>query len=124
MAKKTPPCPVYPKWTTAAYWSFVRSGLRAKFTRWPPKYEVIKAAKREMKVKVGNQRFEYQCAVCSGWFKQKETECDHIIECGSLRCHADLAGFVERLFCSQEHLQVVCKPCHKAKTKAAREKDK
>jgi 5-methylcytosine-specific restriction endonuclease McrA len=110
---------VYPKWTTAAYWSFVRSGLRAKFTRWPPKYEVIKAAKREMKVKVGNQRFEYQCALCKGWFKQKETEVDHLIACGNL--DLDPAGFIERLFCSQEHLQLVCKPCHKAKTKADRE---
>jgi 5-methylcytosine-specific restriction endonuclease McrA len=120
VAKRTPPCPVYPKWTTAAYWSFVRSGLRAKFTRWPPKYEVIRAAKRELKVKVGNQKFEYQCAECLDWFKQKETEVDHIVACGSLKTFSDLAGFVERMFCSQEHLQVVCKVCHKAKTAADR----
>ena len=73
-----------------------------------------------MKVKVGNQKFEYNCAMCDGWFKMKEVEVDHIIPCGSLKDFGDLAGFVERMFCSQEHLRIVCKPCHKAHTKAER----
>jgi len=122
MGKQTPPCPVYPAWTTAAFWSYIRAGLRAKFMRWPPKYKAYAAAKRDVKVKKGNQKFEYQCALCSSWFKMKEVEVDHIIPCGSLKAFSDLAGFVERMFCSQEHLRILCKVCHKAHTKAEREK--
>ena len=46
MARKTPPFLAYPEWTTAKFWGFVRSGLREKFNRWPPKYNVIKKAGR------------------------------------------------------------------------------
>ncbi|MEK0325809.1 MAG: HNH endonuclease signature motif containing protein [Nitrosopumilus sp.] len=120
MGKKTPPFPVYPTWTTAKFWSFIRSGLRAKFSRWPPKYAVYAAAKRDILVKKGNQRFEYQCALCDRWFGMKEVEVDHIIPCGSLRNYKDLGAFVKRLFCSQEHLRLLCKPCHKTRTKEER----
>ncbi len=122
MGIKTPPCPVYPKWTTAAFWSYIRAGLRAKFMRWPPKYLAYAAAKRNIKVKRGNQKFEYHCAMCKKWFKMREVEVDHIVPCGSLKGFTDLAGFVERMFCSQEHLRIVCKGCHKAHTKAERVK--
>jgi 5-methylcytosine-specific restriction endonuclease McrA len=42
---------------------------------------------------------------------------DHIHPAGSLNCAADLPGFVERLFCEQDNLQVLCESCHDEKTK-------
>ena len=36
---------------------------------------------------------------------------------GSLNCKEDLAGFVERLFCELDNLQVLCEKCHDVKTK-------
>jgi 5-methylcytosine-specific restriction endonuclease McrA len=45
---------------------------------------------------------------------------DHIIPAGTLTCSSDLAGFIERLFCEQENLQVLCERCHDAKTKLER----
>ncbi len=90
--------------------------------RWPPKYKAYAKARRNVLTKVGNQKYEYQCALCSNWFKMKEVEVDHIIPCGSLKDFSDLAGFVKRMFCSQEHLRIVCKPCHKAHTKKERAK--
>ena len=119
MRKRTPPCPMYPRWTTSVFWSFIRSGLRAKFTRWPPKYELYNDDRRTV---VGQRhKYEYQCAVCLEWFKMKEVEVDHIVKCGSLKKYEDLHGFVERLFVPKNKLQLICKPCHKAKTKLDRE---
>jgi hypothetical protein len=39
-----------------------------------------------------------------------------MVPAGSLNCAADLPGFVERLFCEKEHLQVLCESCHNKKT--------
>lgn len=114
MPKKTPPWPDYPKWTTSRFWSFIRSGFRSKFSRWPPKYECIEDAKRV--VHGQRHKYEYQCAECKGWFKNKDVEVDHIEPVGSLKGYDDLVGFVQRMFVSKEGLRVVCKPCHKAKT--------
>jgi len=108
-------------WSDAQYWGFIRAGLRAKFTRYPPKWVVLSEAKR---VAQNNPRakWEYLCTSCFCWYLQKDVTVDHIVPCGSLRSYADLAGFVERLFCPAEGLQVLCKPCHLLKTKADKEK--
>jgi 5-methylcytosine-specific restriction endonuclease McrA len=100
--------------TEAGFWSFIRSGLRSKSQRWPPKYAAKAAAKKSVTGK--RHRFEYQCAKCTKWFKDKEVEVNHIIPCGTLKSFDDLPVFVERLFCEQEHLEVICKPCHKLET--------
>ena len=118
MGKKTPPYPEYPAWTTARFWSFLRSTLRKAFTRWPPKYEVLAEAKRNKpKNKQGRHKYEYQCAKCKKWYVQSQVEVDHIIPCGSLKDYCDLPGFVERMFTGIENLQVLCKPCHRKKGK-------
>jgi 5-methylcytosine-specific restriction endonuclease McrA len=41
---------------------------------------------------------------------------DHVLPAGSLNCADDLPGFVERLFCEQDNLQILCTDCHNAKT--------
>jgi len=120
---RTPPFPSYSEWSTSKFFSFIRSALRKAFTRWPPKYHVLALAKSNVpKNRGGRQRFEYECAICHGKFPQKIVEVDHIIPCGSLKSFDDLAGFVERMFCSINHLRVVCKPCHKAVTAKERAK--
>lgn len=65
-------------------------------------------------------KYEYQCNECKGWFPDKQINVDHIIPAGTLTCSADLAGFIERLFCEQDNLQVLCTGCHDAKTKSER----
>ena len=47
-------------------------------------------------------------------------EVDHIEACGSLKGPEDLAGFVTRLFCEADNLRVLCRPCHKKITEAAK----
>jgi hypothetical protein len=102
-------------WTKAQYFSFIRSTLRRAFTRYPVKFKVLAAAARA--VTGQRHKTEYQCAVCEEWFKQSEVEVDHYPHaCGSLKEYTDLPQFVERLFCEETNLRVICKPCHKEHT--------
>jgi 5-methylcytosine-specific restriction endonuclease McrA len=128
---RTPPYPAHPEWTTSRFWSFIRGALRAKFRSWPEKYKAKAAASEACRTgtyKTGRHAGEpkyttyYKCAVCEEHFRDKDIEVDHMIQAGSLKCKEDLAGFVDRMFCSAEHLQVVCKPCHKIKTAEERKK--
>ena len=103
--------------TEAAYWGMIRSGLRRTFRYWKPiqqcKFENRKAYTGPNK----RQKWVYTCEHCLGEFKEKEIQVDHIIPTGSLKCYSDLPGFVERLS-SETGYQILCKPCHKEKTKA------
>lgn len=120
MATKTPPLKQWPEWSEAKYWAFLRSGLRAKWSRWPPKYAVLAAAKRKYDGPNKRQKFEYQCAECGGWFPQKGVSVDHRVPVGALRSLDDLPGFVERLFVGVEGLQVLCDADHQVKTNKER----
>ena len=114
---------MYPDWSEAKFWSFVRSGLRSKANRWPPKFDVLAEAKRVYTGENKRQKYEYLCALCNNYHPQKNIEVDHIVPCGSLSSYEDLPGFVERLFCAKEGLRVVCKDCHKGVTNAQRTKE-
>jgi 5-methylcytosine-specific restriction endonuclease McrA len=103
--------------TESAFWSFIRSALRQKSRWWKPITECKMKARRAYKGPSKRQKFEYQCNSCKAWFPEKQINVDHIKPAGSLNCAADLAGFVERLFCEQDNLQVLCESCHNEKTK-------
>jgi 5-methylcytosine-specific restriction endonuclease McrA len=108
--------------TDSAFWSFIRSALRQKSRWWKPITECKMKARRAYKGPLKRQKFEYQCNNCKDWFPEKKINVDHIIGAGSLNCSADLPGFVERLFCEQDNLQVLCTECHDKKTKLEKEK--
>ncbi len=103
--------------TESAFWSFIRSALRQKSRWWKPITECKLKAKRTYKGTNKRQKFEYQCATCKNWFPEKQINVDHIKPAGSLNCAQDLPGFVERLFCEIDNLQVLCEKCHDVKTK-------
>lgn len=100
-------------WTEARYWGFIRSGLRRMWMRWPAQYAVRRAAARPYAGPNKRQQWEFLCAHCKEWVMGKETNVHHKTPCGTLKCFADLAGFVERLFCEPHELELVCKRCHK-----------
>ena len=103
--------------TESAFWSFIRSALRQKSRWWKPITQTKMAARRAYKGPNKKQRFEYQCAECLNYFPDKKVNVDHKIPAGTLRCADDLPGFVERLFCEADNLQVLCSACHDVKTK-------
>ena len=108
-------------WTKARYFQFIRSALRQAFMRYPVKQQVKQANRRAVTGK--RHKFEYLCAGCGEWFKDKEVEVDHKIPAGSLNDFSDLPGFVERLYCEPEDMQILCKnKCHKEKTAQERKK--
>jgi 5-methylcytosine-specific restriction endonuclease McrA len=102
--------------TESAFWSFIRSGLRQKSRWWKPITQCKLNAKRAYKGVNKRQKFEYQCNDCKNWFADKNINVDHIQPAGSLNCANDLPGFVERLFCEVDNLQVLCSGCHNVKT--------
>ena len=102
--------------TESAFWSFIRSALRQKSRWWKP-ISIAKASARRPYTGVNKrQKFEYQCNHCKKWFPEKKVNVDHITPAGTLTCAADLPGFVERLFCEVDGLQVLCESCHTIKT--------
>lgn len=111
-------------WTEAAFWGFLRSGLRRMSTRWPPLSNVLKVHRRPYDGPNTQQKWEYQCALCGEWFPQAVTrngkrkpmiEVDHIDPCGTLKSFADLAVFAERLFCEIDKLRVTCVACNQSR---------
>lgn len=103
--------------TESAFWSFIRSTLRQKSRWWKPVSLAREKAKRKYEGPNKRQKYEYQCNVCKNWYPAKEINVDHIVPAGNLRCSEDLPGFVERLFCEIDNLQVLCINCHDIKSK-------
>ncbi len=102
--------------TESAFWSFIRSNLRRASRFWKPVLQCKQDARRKYNGVNKRQKWEYQCAECKGWFNDKEVKVDHKTECGSLKSAQDLPGFVERLFCEVDGLQVLCDVDHDRKT--------
>jgi 5-methylcytosine-specific restriction endonuclease McrA len=100
-------------WTEAKYWGYIRGALRQAFLRYP----VRGAAKRRQARRVGGRHSKYECEGCGELFDSKDVQVDHIVACGTLRAYDDLPGFVQRLFCEADGLQVLCTTCHQTKTK-------
>lgn len=119
--KRTPPFPAYPEWSQARFYGFLRSALRLAYNKWPPKYQVLKEARRPYEGEDKRTKWEYKCNGCQDYFKSKEVSVDHIIPAGSLRCPEEISGFVDRLFVGVDGLQVLCKECHHTKTQKERQ---
>lgn len=117
---RTPPWPAYPKWSTAAWWGFIRGKLRNAHQRWPPANEALLKARRKSESTNKKLKWEFECSECHGWFPQTKVERDHVIPCGPLQSFDDLPRFVERMFCDVEGYAILCKPCHVVKTNRER----
>jgi 5-methylcytosine-specific restriction endonuclease McrA len=111
------------EWTEARYKSFIKSLLRQGTRKWGP----ITTTKKDARVSRG----VYECAGCG----------EHVpptVKAGNKRAqnvfvdHIDPiinpeTGFIswdetiERMFCEQDNLQLLCKDCHDVKTQKERE---
>ena len=111
------------KWTEARYRAFKISALRAYMKRWEPLWDVKTKAKvgRMVNKKTGRLAEHYVCAGCGGFFVARDVQVDHIdpaVDPGDGYQGLDI--FSDRLYCEEENLQVLCKPCHKDKTNTER----
>ena len=112
-------------WSEGRKRSFIVSVLRSGTRRWPPKYECLNAAKTEKKInpKSGRLAQHYRCASCLEEFTSTNVEVDHIVP-ARVDGFKTWDDFIERLFCEEDNLQVLCKPCHLIKSKGERAKRK
>ena len=59
----------------------------------------------------------YSCAECKHHFIAAEVQVDHINPVvDPKKGFVNWDDFINRMFCEQSNLQVLCKPCHKIKT--------
>lgn len=110
------------KWTEARFNSFIKGILRAGSSKWPPKWEVRKAAR--------TARGLYKCAgyLCKAHIvtasvkvrgkRKNNVFVDHKIPIVGNSGFASWDAFIEGLYCEVDNLQVLCKACHDAKSKA------
>ena len=106
-------------WTEGRIRAFITSTLRAGSRRWPPKYTVLNNSKTEKKVNVKTGRIaqHYKCHKCKQEFTSKDVEVDHIKPViDPKKGFVSWDDYINRLFCDEKNLQVLCKPCHKEKT--------
>ena len=104
------------KWTDGRFKGFITSALRSAVRRWPPKWGALADAFTGSKInkKSGRKAKHYRCAACKREFVAKGVQVDHKIPIG--KC-ASWDEYIEKLFCEQDNLQVLCIKDHKIKTK-------
>lgn len=116
MARRGKKSEIVPELTDSQYWSAIRSALRTGMRFWKPKVNVMNKAKRKYEGENKRQKFAYECEHCKKLFKATEVQVDHIQPAGTLLAYSDLPKFVERLYCGEDGLQVLCFECHRKKT--------
>lgn len=108
--------------TESAYLAWIRSALRSKSLRWPPRAEALKLARRAYKGPNKQQKWEFRCAICGEWFKMKEVVVDHHpVAAGSILTVEDIGPFANNLYCEVGNLRVLCSEDHDIHTLAEKQ---
>lgn len=91
--------------------TFAKGALRRASMMWPNISECRRLARRGVN--------QYECAMCHGLFKSKETQIDHIDPViDIIKGWESWDKYIDRLLCDLEGLACLCKTCHEAKTSA------
>lgn len=113
------------QWTESKYINFIKNQLRGGSRKWAPIHTTLKGAR------VG--RGVYHCSGCSqdvpvtvvdkgSKRRVKNVYVDHINPVvDPHKGFTTWDSFIERLFCEEDSLQVLCKECHDDKTKWERD---
>lgn len=118
------------KWTEAAFRSWIERALRR--ARWPVKYDAMKAAYRHDGVnpETGRKCRLHECAICGKLFPMSKMHVDHLSPVVPIKngwkggenfLGHNWNEYVKNLYCEIENLQVLCKECHKKKSKEENE---
>jgi len=90
-------------------------GALRKIWRWYPERKI---ALDLAKVYISNKEL-YTCAKCDKIFTRKQVHIDHLNPVISpITGFTSWDSYIQRLFVSHNHLQVLCKDCHQLKTQA------
>ncbi len=102
-------------WTDSRLKSFITSTLRGGFRKYPIKYECLQKAKLGKKINTKTNRMaeHYKCNSCHGEFVAKEVQVNHIEPVVDVNTgFVSWDSFIERLFCDESLLEVLCIGCH------------
>lgn len=107
------------EWTPARKFSFIKSALRSASQRWPPRYAALHAAFVGKRTNPASGRIAgfYKCNSCQVDFPAKNVQVNHIEPVIPITGFKSWDDTIERLFCEQSGLEVLCVDCHKAVTK-------
>ena len=107
--------------TEEEFLRWIRSALRSKFLRWPPRSKALDLAKIDYVGDNKRRKNSWVCAKCSLSFSSKEVEVDHFPKAaGELKELQQLPEFANNLFCEIDNLRVLCKDCHSIHTLSQR----
>lgn len=96
----------YPKFN-----ALIKRHLRRLFTYWPPRAELRRNAHK------GPSGY-YLCQDCCNYFPRQLTHVDHIEPVvDPIVGFVDWNTYISRMYVSIEKLRILCKSCHKVKTK-------
>lgn len=90
--------------------TWLRWQLRKISLRWPARSQAMARARVERGV--------YRCEGCEALTPAKNIQADHIIPVVGPNGFTNWDDFIQRLFCSVENYQILCKKCHDVKTLA------
>lgn len=114
------------RYTEAQMRAFIIDGLREKSMRWSCKTNAKRLARDGYLVnpETGKNNLASKCASCGKRVFEKEAVVDHIepvvpVEgfTGEMFLGYNWNQYLRRLFCEIDGFQVLCKPCHKIKSK-------
>jgi len=106
------------QWTEARFNSFIKSLLRGGTRRWGPKNEVLRNSRVLKGVYLCNGcKEQVPVTVKEGSKRVRNVFVDHVepIVDPALG-FTTWDDYIDRMFCEQSGLQVLCKACHDAKT--------
>lgn len=107
-------------WSDSKYKAFIISTLRGGMRRYPNKSKVIKKSSVGKKInkESGRMAEHFECKMCEGHFPRTQIQCDHIYPVVNPKVgFTTWDDYIDRMFCSEDDLQVLCKNCHTQKTK-------
>lgn len=107
------------KWVEQAV---VISAMRRAFRRFPAYKQCLDNAKTVYYIQSKHgkdlRRVQFECAECHGKFSRKLIDCDHTAPVVDPNVgFVDYDTYAARLFCSIDNLKILCKTCHKLKSK-------
>jgi hypothetical protein len=119
------------QWTEARFHSFIKSALRAASSRWGPKWQVKKKARKARGIYecagYGRKSHNVPASLPAPVGKKRRVDnavVDHIHPV----IDPDIGftswdSLVDRMFCEADGLQILCHECHSAKTKDERSRN-
>jgi Chaseviridae HNH endonuclease len=103
--------------TEAAFWAYLRGGIRLIWSRYPAK---LKWKSKQLAPPppgyIGRAKKVGQCSYCQGIFAASSLEVDHVSQAGGLNSWASVTTFVKNLLDTNNNWVLACKPCHKIKS--------